>query len=201
MPLIDLPLLDDVALDDPALPDRLASLARSNRVVPQALGIEPRVSRAGLRLTATAGERPVGHGGGVTIDVASDGAIVVEGSVAGDDPNFGSSRIDPQRLEAVVASTSEYATAVWGEIDARSDVQQVAAAIGIPEANGKVFGRPSRPSTSFSYGGSMSLPRVIVAPEPAVIVRRVDLTGAATRQRLVAALKRVFADANALETA
>jgi hypothetical protein len=198
-PVIDLPLLDDVALDEPALPGRLAELARSTRVVPQVLGIESRVSGKGVSLTAAASGQQRGAGEPVTIDVARDGAIVVEGSVSGDDPHFGSSRIDPERLEAILATTSDYAISVWRAIDPRSEIQQVAAAIGIPEANGKVFGRPSRPSNSFSYGG-MSLPQVIIAPEPAAVVRRVDLTTASTRERLVAAVKRIFADANALET-
>jgi hypothetical protein len=101
----------------------------------------------------------------------------------------------------LIAATTEYAVAVWREIDARNDVQQLAAAIGIPHASGKVFGRPSRQSSSFSYGGSTSLPQTIVAPDPATVLRRVDLTAAETRRRLVAAVKRVFADANALEPA
>jgi hypothetical protein len=77
----------------------------------------------------------------------------------------------------------------------------VAATIGIPNANSKIFGRPSRASNSFSYGGGMSLPQVIVAPDPPTVLRRVDLPGAETCRRLVATVKRVFADANALETA
>jgi hypothetical protein len=153
-----------------------------------------------VTLTAAASERHSDAGEAVTIEVARDGAIVVEASVAGEDPHFGSSRIDPDRLEAILVATSDYAISVWREVDPRNDVQQVAAAIGIPDANGKVFGRPSRPSNSFSYGGGMSLPQVIVAPDPAAVVRRADLTSAATHQRLIAAVKRVFADANALET-
>lgn len=197
-PLIDLVLLDEFTLDDPALPDRMAELARSSGLVSQALGIEHKVSRSGITLTAAGGRR---GDAAVEIEVGNDGAIVVEGSVAGNDPHFGSSRVDPERLEALIEAVADYAVAVWREIDARSDVQQVAAAVGIPDANGKVFGRPSRPSSSFSYGRSMALPQVITAPDPATVIRRVDLTTAETRRRLVAAVKRVFADADALETA
>lgn len=198
VPLIDVALLDDVRLDDGALPDRLAELARSSRLVPQALGIAHKVSRSGISLTAEAERR---DGATVAIEVGNDGAILVEGSVAGDDPTFGTSRVDPERLEELFAAAIDYAIAVWRDIDARNDVQQVAAAIGITGANSKIFGRPSRPSSSFSYGGSMSLPQVIIAPEPATVVRRVDLTAIETRRRLIAAVKRVFADAGALETA
>jgi hypothetical protein len=198
VPLVDVPLLDEVALEVQGLPDRLAELARSSRVVPQSLGIEQNVSHAGITLSAASNRR---GDTGVTIEVGTDGAILVEGSVAGDDPNFGSSRVDPERLQTLVTATTDYAVAVWHEVDARNNVQQVAAAIGIPDANGKVFGRPSRQSNSLSFGSSMSLPQVIVAPDPATVVRRVDLPAAETRQRLVAGVKRVFADANALETA
>lgn len=198
VPLIDVTLLDEVALDDSGLPDRLAELARSSRLVPQTLGIEQKVSRSGVALTAATERRSDNI---VAIEVGNDGAILVEAGVGGDDPSFGTSRVDPERLETLIAATADYAVAVWREVDARNDVQQVAATIGIPNASGKVFGRPARQSSSFSFGGSTSLPQTIIAPDPPTVLRRVDLTAAETRGRLVAAVKRVFADANALETA
>ena len=45
----------------------------------------------------------------------------------------------------------------------------------------------------------MSLPHVVVAPDPARLVRREDLGSDATTQVLVAELKRRFADAGALQ--
>jgi hypothetical protein len=86
VPLVDVTLLDEIALDDQGLPDRLAELARLSRLVPQALGIKQKVSRSGISLTSATERRSDTT---VTIEVGNDGAIFVEGSVAGDDPNFG----------------------------------------------------------------------------------------------------------------
>jgi hypothetical protein len=48
-----------------------------------------------------------------------------------------------------------------------------------------------------SLGNSHSLPQTVVAPESALVVRRVDLGDNSWRARLVAAVRRIFADANA----
>lgn len=198
VPLLDGLLLDDVALEDPRLGTCLADLGRANRLVPHELGLKTQVTRAGVTLIA--GE--AAGAASVTIVVGSDGAVVVEASVAGDDPHgFGSSRIDPGRLEHLVANASAYALAAWNEIDRREEVQHLAVAVGIPEANGKVFGSPSRKTAGISFGGSGGLPQTVVAPDPAPVVRRQDVDSAAVRNRLIAAVRRVFADANALETA
>jgi hypothetical protein len=198
VPLLDGLLLDEVALDDATLATRLADLARTQRLVPHELGLKTQVTRAGVTLSAVEPERR----GGASIVVGSDGAVVVEGSVAGEDPHgFGSSRIDPGRLDDLVSSAASYALSAWEEIDPRDEVQHVAVAIGIPDANGKVFGRPSRESSSFSFGGSTSLPQTVVAPDPAPVVRKQDVGGGAVHHRMIAAVRRVFADANALETA
>ena len=50
-----------------------------------------------------------------------------------------------------------------------------------------------------SFSGSMRLHGTVLAPEPALIVRRVDVEGEETRKRLVAAVRRVFADAGSIE--
>lgn len=196
VPLIDVVLMDDVTLDDPALPDRLAQLARTSGLVPQVLGIDQKVARSGISLSATGDRR---GDTAVAIEVGSDGAVMVEGSVSGADSSFGSMRVDPERLETLVDRVASFAVATWGEIDRRSDIQHVAAAVGIPGANGKVFGRPSQPTNSISMGGAMAMPQDVVAPDPARLVRRLDVPGEELPRQLVAAVKRVFADCGALE--
>lgn len=195
VPLAETVFLDELALDDASLPDRLSELARSTGLVSQASGITQDVRRGGITLEA-------GHERSdreASIVIGEDGEIVVEGSVAGDDPHFGTSRIDPERLTGLVERAGRYATGVWGQIDPRGQVQQAAVAVGIPEASMKVYGRPKAPSSSLSIGGMTQLQGTVVAPEPALIVRRVDVEGEEMRQRLVAAVRRVFADAGSIE--
>lgn len=195
VPLTNSPLLDDVALDDPHLPGWASTLARSSGLVSQTSGIEHKVTREGIRLEAGRAREQRE----VLFLIGQAGEILVEGSVAGDDPNFGASRINPERLSTLVERTGAFASGVWRKIDPRGEVQQVTAAVGIPEANTKVYGRPTTPSTSLAMGGAMRLPSTVVVPEPALIVRRADVEREELRERLVASVKRAYADVGALE--
>lgn len=195
VPLTDAVLLDELALDDASLPDRLSELARSTGLVSQASGIAQDVRRGGITLKAGDGKTSQE----ASIVIGEAGVIVVEGTVAGDDPHFGTSRIDPEKLTGLIERAGRYATGAWGHIDPRGQVQQAAVAIGIPEASMKVYGRPKAPSSSISMGGMTRLQGTVVAPDPALVVRRVDVEGEEMGQRLVAAVRRVFADAGAIE--
>lgn len=195
MPLADLPLLDEITLDDSSLPDRLSELARSSRLVSQASAIDQEVRRSGIRLEAGR-ERRSREG---FLFIGDKGEILVEGSVAGEDPHFGSSRIDPERLTELIGRAAEFASNVWELLDSRGQVTQLAVAVGIPEASMKIYGRPREPTNSMSLGGAMSLPKVVITPQPAIIVRRVDVGSEELHKRLVASVRRVFADASALE--
>jgi hypothetical protein len=195
VPLTDTVFLDALALDDVSLPDRLSELARSTGLVSQASGIAQDVRRGGITLRV-GDQRSIQE---AAIAIGEVGEIVVEGTVAGDDPNFGTSRIDPEKLISLIERAGRYATGVWGHIDSRGQVQQAAVAVGIPEANMKVYGRPRAPSSSISMGGMTRLQGTVVAPDPALVVRRVDVEGEEMRQRLVAAVRRVFADAGSIE--
>jgi hypothetical protein len=74
-------------------------------------------------------------------------------------------------------------------------VQQVAVALTIPEAQHKVFGKATDKNTlSMGWG----LPQTVAVPDPPAIVRRAEVGGEALATRLVAEVKRVFADANAV---
>jgi hypothetical protein len=194
-PVTDMVFLDDLALDDATLPDRLSVLARSTGLVSQASGIEQDIRRGGITLRADR-ER---SGQEALIGIGAAGEIVVEGSVAGDDEHFGTSRIDPEKLTGLIERAGQYAIGVWGQIDPRGQVQQAAAAIGIPDASMKVYGRPKAPSSSISMGGAMQLPGTVVAPDPALVVRRVDVESPEMCKRLVAAVRRVFADVGSIE--
>lgn len=190
-PLVAGPLLDAVALDRPGLADAVADLVRTHRLVEHSVGIKSAVTRDGITVS------PVGaySNGSATVVVGADGAIMCEVDVSGDD-QFGSSRVDPERLSAGIAATGAFALDVWGRIDEREEVQQVAVAVAIPEAQHKVFGAATHKNTlSMGWG----LPQVVAAPNPPVLVRRAEVSGDALAARLVAEVKRVFADSGAVD--
>ncbi len=192
VPLITGVLLDAVALDQPDLGERIAGLARKHRLVPQSIGIEPRISRAGVALHQISGyvnSAPL-------VEVGADGAIIATFDVAGDD-QFGSMRVDPTRLEHGIKAAGAFARSVWDMIDEREKVQQVAAAVAISEAQHKVFGTAT--GRSSIQMGSFSMPNEVVVPEPPQVVRRAEVGGTDLVQRLVAEVRRAFADAGAVE--
>lgn len=193
VPLLGQRLLDAVALDDPELPDELAAAARAARLVPQSQGITPHVTAAGITLEV--GER---HSGGPTLKVGANAEIVAEASVAGDDPNFGSMRIVPERLEQAVRGAIAFAERAWRRVDPRGEVQEVAITVAIPEAQHRSWGR-GRGGSSISMAGMWSMPETAIAPQPALVFRRSDLARDDTIARLVAEMRRVFADAGAVD--
>lgn len=191
-PLVAGSLLDAVALDDPSLGPAIADLVRSNRLVEHNVGIETRVTGAGVSIA------PAGSYTNAVPStlVAADGAVVCEIQVGGPDDLFGWARINPDRLRAGIASAGSFALGVWERIDPREEVQQVAVALAIPDAPGKVFGA-STGSATISMGWGM--PQVVSVPESPLVVRRAEVGGDALAGRLVAEVKRVFADANAVD--
>lgn len=193
VPLLVHRLLDAVALDDRELPDELAAAARNARLVPQSQGITPRVTAAGITLEV--GER---HSGGPTLAVGANGEIAAEASVAGNDQNFGSMRVVPERLEQAIRGAIAFAESVWRRIDTRGEVQEVAVTIAIPEAQHRSWGR-GRGGNSISMAGMWSMPETAIAPQPALVVRRADLARDDTVARLVAEMRRIFADAGAVD--
>ncbi len=190
-PLVAGRLLDAIALDHPTLADTVADLARSARIVPHSVGINTRVSSEGVAIEA--GGQSWGE---PLIAVGTDGAITCEFSVEGSD-QFGSMRVDPDRLAVGITAAAQFALAVWERIDPREEVQRVAVAVAIPQAQHKVFG-PSTGGSSISMG-SFSMPQDVVAPQPATIVRRADLGGEELTRRLVAEVRRAFTDAGAIQ--
>jgi Domain of unknown function (DUF4062) len=195
VPLLGQRLLDAVALDDAALPDELAGSARVARLVSQSQAIDTRVTAAGVTLTV--GER---HSSGLTISIGANGEIVAEASVAGDDQNFGSMRVVPERLEQAIRSAIAFSESVWQRVDARGEVQEVAVTVAIPGAQHRSWGQ-GRGGSSISMGGMFSMPETAIAPQPALVIRRSDLARDETIARLVAEMRRVFVDAGAVDEA
>jgi hypothetical protein len=190
VPVLGRPLLDALALDEPALGDDLMRLARDSGLVGQALGIEHAITTDGVRMVAS-NERDWER---VELFVGSDGAVVAEASVGGTG-NFGGSLVMADRLEQVLTQAADLALSVWSRIDRGGDVRQVAVTAAIPDSSYKVF---ATEDVGNSMGMSMSLPPHVVAPDPAIAVRREDLAGAEAIRRIVAAIKRVFQDAGGI---
>ena len=192
VPLLGHQLLDAAALEDRELPDTLAAFARAARLVPQGEGITTQVSAAGVQLRA--GEQ---HGGRA-LSVGANGEVVAEASVAGDDQNFGSMRVLPERLEQAIRGTVAFAEEVWQRVDPRGEVQEVAVVLAIPEAQHKSWGR-GRGGNSLAMGGMLRMPAVAIIPEPARVVRRADLARDESVRELVAEMRRLFVDAGAVD--
>ncbi len=190
VPLRQSTLIDAVALDQPKLGNDLAAALRSAGAVPQSVGIEAKVSGAGVELTGNAAENwitPV-----ASVDVG--GAITVLGSVAVEG-RLGFSSVDPDRLRALLVCAGAAAQLIYERIDSRAEVGQVAVAAAVLGTSYKGYGATSGNSTTVS----MSLPATVVGPRPAEMVPRAQLADESLARRVEAAIKRVFADAGALQ--
>lgn len=190
VPVAGEPLLDALALDRGGLGDDVANLVRQHRLVPQSTGIETRVTAEGVAVHAVSGY------GEPLVGIGADGAVVATFPVGGDD-QFGSSRVDPQRLSEGIKAAGAFARAAWNLLDEREIVQQVAVCLAIPEAQHKVFGA-STGSNSIQMGGFGS-PMEVVVPHPPRIARRAEVGSDEMATRLVAEARRVFADAGAVQ--
>lgn len=189
VPLRQLVLLDPVTLDEAHLGDDLAGLLRAADLVPQRIGLAAHVSGAGVRVEGS----DVDNWTRPEAVITADGAIVVVGSVAVEG-TMGFSLVDPGKLEALVRRAGRFAQLVWDRLDARGEISRVAVAAAIPESQHKGFGAVSGNSMSMS----MSLPPVVVS-DPAEIVARGQLADQEPARRVLAAIKRVFADAGAVQ--
>ena len=190
VPLVASPILDALTLDD-TLGDTVAVMARNAHLIPQSVGVNAQVRRDGVSLTRAEGGY-VGQGGFITL--GADGSVAVEIDVGGEGQMSGA-RVDPELLARGIRNAGAFALALWELIDRREEVQQVAAAVAILNAQHKVFGL-SPNATSFSMGTGV-LPTVVV-PESPAIVRRGEVAGDELARRIVAEARRVFADAGAV---
>jgi hypothetical protein len=191
VPLVERRLLDAVALDDRTLGSTIAELVRVHHLVGQEVGIQTTVSREGVHVAPTSS-----HGNAAAIAlVGVDGTVMVEIAVGGTG-TFGTMRVVPDRLRVAVKNAGAFALAAWARIDPREEVQQVAVAAAIPDAQSKVFGA-DKGENSMSMG--WGLPQTVYAPDPATIVRRADVGSDRVARQVVAEVKRIFADARAVD--
>ncbi|MBA3809569.1 MAG: DUF4062 domain-containing protein [Solirubrobacterales bacterium] len=184
-------ILDELMLNDQTLGERLADGARASGLVPHALGLSIEMTGQGVALLAGDSRNPQ-----ISIKIGTDASVTVAGPVTGADRNSGSMHVDPERLEELLTRAAAFALTALDVLDRHQDVQQLAVTGAILNANGRVFGRPTN-SGSMTFGNSHSLPPTIVAPDPPLVVRRVDLSEDSWSSRVVAAIRRIFADASA----
>jgi hypothetical protein len=158
VPLIAGRLIDDLTLNHAGLGDELSAMARESGLARQQLGIDVRITGTeGITLQVG----PAHSEDAVTISVGLDGSVMAEGPVAGTGP-YGSSLIDPDRLEALIRNGGRFAARAWSRLDAGSQVAQLAAAVSIPSAQYRVYGRSE--ASSLSMGGLGRLPATLVVP-------------------------------------
>jgi hypothetical protein len=192
VPLVDAQLIDDVTLNRGGLDDRLILIARDVGLISQRLGVESIVNgSAGIALQAG----PPHSADSVSITVDRRGAIVVESNVEGTG-SLGSMLVDPDRLREASDRAGAFAGRAWSEVDASQQIAHACATVGLPGAQNRVYGRTS--GSSISMGGAMRLPGTVVAPDPALLVRRVDVGNGEMTKALLAAVERIFRDADAV---
>jgi len=104
-------------------------------------------------------------------------------------------RVDSTLMSRGIQSVGTFALEVWETTDRREEIQRVAVAVAVLDAQYKVFDL-APDATSYSMG--MTMPATVAVPEPAAVVRRAEVAGEELARRLVAEVRRVFADAGAI---
>lgn len=193
VPLLRSPLLDALALEDAGLLEELQMMARRSGLVSNAMGLAVQVSSDGIRFEG----KEENAWESLHFVIGADGAILAEGAVGGRSEHFAGSVVAADRLRQLVERAQHFALAVWGQIDRERDVREAALALAVPEASYKVY---AEAEIGASLSMPMSLPPVVVAPEPARLVPREDLGSEKTTRTLVAELKRRFADKGAVHS-
>ncbi len=182
-PALNRPLLDALALRDADLLDDLAGAARSSRLAPQTAAIKAESGRDSITF-ALGGNRGFEH---LVLRVGFDGSVVGEGPVGGDQLAFGGSVVMADRAREVMKRTVTFAEAVWQRIDQRDEVRDVSITCAVPDAEHKVY---ALEPVGSSLSMPMSMPHVLVAPDPPVRTRRADLPSVLDRPE--AELHRAF---------
>jgi len=188
-PLQQTTLLDAVALEEPSIADDLIGALRSAGAIPQSAGVREEVTAGGVRLL------PSGQHGEPLATIEVDGSITVAGSLRAEGM-YGGMTIEPTRLEKLLVGAGAAAKLIWDRIDTRAEIRQAAFAVAILDAEYVAYGSSS--SGSIPMGGS--IPAVLVVPEPPPVVTRGELDQQAVIHRILAAIRRVFADAGRVQS-
>jgi hypothetical protein len=189
VPLRQTTLLDPLTLEQPGLGDDLIAALRAAGAISQGVGIVAELTAAGAKLD------PGPQQSGPDAAVEADGAITISGSVASEGM-LGAMAIDPERLEALIAAAGRGAQLIWDRIDARAEIGQVALTAAVLDAQSVAYGPSS--SGSVSLGGS--IPAVLIAPDPPQVFARGQLGQDQVTHRVLAAIRRVFADAGRVQS-
>lgn len=93
----------------------------------------------------------------------------------------------------VISHSAAFAEHVWSRIDRRHEVRQVLALVAVPGAQDKVYAPRELTGNTLQMGHTFSMPNLLVAPEPPMLLRREDLANPDVANRLRAELRRRFA--------
>ena len=108
---------------------------------------------------------------------------------------MGGMAISYPRVERAITATCAAAHDLWALLPSGDLIRQAAVTVGIPEAN-------HHPLTlTGKLGGSIGIPTIpepLVAPKPAIVVRRAELGTVEMNRRLAVSLKQAFADHGAV---
>lgn len=184
VPLRETTLLDPVALEAPGLANDLIAALRAGGAIDQSVGVSGEVTSAGVRLAPTqqSGETLA------AVDVA--GCTTISGDIASEGM-LGGMVIDPERLGNLIRGAGAAVKLVWDRIDTRSEIRRVTVCAAILDASYAAYGNSSQGSVPM--GGS--IPGVVLVPDPPVIALRGQLDQDALVNGILAAARRVFADA------
>lgn len=188
VPLRQTTILGAIELEDEKLVDDVISAMRIGGSIPQSSGVTGHVSASGIQL------RPAPQQSGPQAEIGADGSIGIVGSAAAQG-TLGGMQIDPTRLAALITAAGRSAQLTWDRIDLRSEVGRVAVVVAVHDAQYLAFGGSS--GGSLSMGGSV--PQTVIAPDPPVIAPRSQLDKDAVSRQILAAIKRVFADAGRVQ--
>jgi hypothetical protein len=184
-------LIDALVLDGGAFEHTAVQIVRAHRLIPQTEGIEPKSTSKALELTST-GSR---NWHNVTVVIYADGAIVAN-LPAHADGQMGNMAISFPRVEQAIAATAAAAQEIWNALPEGHRVRDVAVCVSIPDADNSPL------SVSGNVAGNrMSMPSIhqpVVAPDPPVVLRRVDVGGTAANWRVAVSLKQIYADQGAV---
>jgi hypothetical protein len=188
VPLRQTTLLGAIELEDEKLVDDLISAMRTGGSISQSAGVTGQVSASGILLG------PAPQQSGPQAEVGADGSIGIAGSAAAEG-TLGGMQIDPTRLSTFIAAAGRSAQLIWDRIDLSSEVGQVAVTAAVHDAQYLAYGGSS--GGALSLGGSV--PQTVIAPDPPVVAPRAQLDKDTVSRQILAAIKRVFADAGRVQ--